>query len=103
MKKSTIVFLASLLPALPCLGQAVRPEGPPPVPVLTVSGDGEARVAPDEATVRPGVTAQAPTARAAQEQVNQAANAILAAVRKLGVAAEQIQTSDLSLNPVYAQ
>lgn len=73
------------------------------VPVLTVSGSGQARVAPDEATVRLGVTAQAPTARAAQEQVNVVANAVLAAVRKLGVKAEDIQTSDLSLNPVYSQ
>jgi uncharacterized protein YggE len=73
------------------------------VPVLTVSGSGQARVTPDEATVRLGVTAQAPTARAAQEQVNRVANAILAAVRTLGVEAKDIQTSDLSLNPVYSQ
>lgn len=73
------------------------------VPVLTVSGSGQARVTPDEATVRLGVTAQAPTARAAQEQVNRVANAVLEAVRKLGVKAEDIQTSDLSLNPVYSQ
>ena len=73
------------------------------VPVLTVAGSGQARVAPDEATVRLGVTAQAPTARAAQEQVNRVANAVLDAVRKLGVEAKDIQTSDLSLNPLYAQ
>jgi hypothetical protein len=71
--------------------------------VLAVSGDGEARVAPDEATVRLGVTAQAPTARAAQEQVSRTANAILDGVRKLGVPAEQIQTSDLNLSPLYSQ
>jgi hypothetical protein len=105
MKRAAVVFLVSLLPAPLCLAQAMRPEAPPPppVPALTVSGDGEARVAPDEATVRLGVLAQAPTARAAQEQVSRTANAILDAVRKLGVTAEQIQTSDLSLNPVYAQ
>jgi uncharacterized protein YggE len=73
------------------------------VPVLTVAGSGQARVAPDEANVRLGVTAQAPTARAAQEQVNRVANAILAAVRTLGVEAKDIQTSDLSLNPLYSQ
>lgn len=73
------------------------------VPVLTVAGSGQARVAPDEATVRLGVTAQAPTARAVQEQVNRVAAAVLAAVRSLGVKAEDIQTSDLSLNPLYSQ
>jgi len=107
-KRLSIVALASLAAALPVLAQDVRPgpppgAPPPPIPVLTVSGDGEARVAPDEATVRLGVLAQAPTARAAQEEVNRTANAILEAVRKVGVPAEQIQTEDLNLNPVYAQ
>jgi len=113
MKRLSTVALISLLPvlsALPADAQEGRP-GPaaasqallPVLPVLTVSGDGEARTAPDEATIRLGVLAQAPTARAAQEQVNRTANAILEAVRKLGVAADQIQTQDLNLNPVYAQ
>lgn len=75
----------------------------PLVPVLTVSADGEARVSPDEATVRLGVSAQAPTARAAQDQVNRTAGAILEAVRKLGISADRIQTSELNLGPVYGQ
>jgi hypothetical protein len=73
------------------------------VPVLSVSGSGEARVAPDEATVRLGVVAQAATARAAQEQVNRAANAVLEAIRRVGIQAEDIQTSGLSLSPLYSQ
>jgi len=73
------------------------------VPSLTVSADGEARVAPDVATVRLGVSAQAKTAREAQGQVNQAAGAILEAVRKLGIPADHIQTSELNLGPVYGQ
>ncbi|HEY7213824.1 MAG TPA: SIMPL domain-containing protein [Thermoanaerobaculia bacterium] len=73
------------------------------VPTLSVSGTGEARVAPDEATVRLGVVAQAPTARAAQESANRTANAVLEAVRKLGIQAEDIQTSGLSLSPLYSQ
>lgn len=74
----------------------------PVVPVLSVQANGEARVAPDEATVRLGVLAQAPTARAAMDEANRSANAILDAIRKLGVKAEDIQTSELNLNPVYA-
>jgi uncharacterized protein len=73
------------------------------VPVLTVSGMGEARVAPDEATVRLGVVAQAATAKGAQEQVNRTAGAVLEAIRKQGVKAEDIQTSGLSLSPLYSQ
>src|ERR1700709_2609382 len=72
-------------------------------PILTVSGSGTARVAPDEATVRLGVLAQAPTAREAQGQVNRSAQAVLDAIRKLGVAPERIQTTGLSLSPQYAQ
>jgi uncharacterized protein YggE len=75
----------------------------PLVPILTVSANGESRVAPDEATVRLGVSAQATTARAAQDQVNRIAGAILEAVRKLGIPAERIQTSELNLGPVYGQ
>jgi uncharacterized protein len=72
------------------------------VPSLVVAGRGEARAAPDEATVRLGVLAQAPTAGAAQQQANQAVTALLRAVRGLGVRQEQIRTSELSLSPVFA-
>lgn len=73
------------------------------VSVLTVSGSGEARVAPDEATVRLGVVAQGATARAAQDQVSRTAGAVLDAIRKAGIKDEDIQTSGLSLSPLYSQ
>ena len=106
LKPLTIAAVLTLL-ALPLAAQA-----PPAaaggtamdaIPVLTVSGSGNARVAPDEATVRLGVVAQAPTARAAQDQVNKVANAVLDAIRKQGVPADDIQTSGLSLSPLYSQ
>src|SRR4030095_10810697 len=73
------------------------------IPMLSVSGTGEARVAPDEATVRLGGVTQGPTARAAPEEANRTARAVLEAVRKLGIKAEDIQTSGLSLSPLYSQ
>jgi uncharacterized protein YggE len=73
------------------------------IPTLIVSGSGQARVAPDEAHVRLGVVAQAPTARAVQDQVNRTANAVLDAIRKMGIPAEDVQTSGLSLSPLYSQ
>lgn len=102
MTKITAVLTAAL--ALVSLPLAAQNNGAaePVVPILSVQGQGEARVAPDEATVRLGVLAQDPTAQAAMTKANLAANAILEAVRKLGVAAEDIQTSELNLNPVYA-
>ena len=72
-------------------------------PLAHRAGDGQVQTAPDEATVRLGVVAQRPTAREAQGEVNRIANAVLAAIGKLGVPREQIQTSELQLYPVYAQ
>lgn len=106
MKKTTVALAAALtLSALPLLGQPPQPRETtePVVPVLSVQGSGSSRVDPDEANVRLGVLAQAPTAKAVMQQVNQTANAILAAVRKLGVPEKDIQTSELNLSPVYAQ
>jgi uncharacterized protein len=108
MRKRLTIAAALPLLALPLAGQAPRPPaggGPmdAAVPTLIVSGSGQARVAPDVATVRLGVVAQAPTARAVQDQVNRTANAVLDAVRKVGIPAEEIQTSGLSLSPLYSQ
>lgn len=96
-------FVLALALASPLAAQPPAPGGGDLVPSLSVSGQGEAQVTPDEATVRLGVTAQAPTARAAQDQVSRTADAILDAIRKLGVPAERIQTSELNLSPLYAQ
>jgi uncharacterized protein YggE len=84
----------------------VAAQEPPPVtgelvPAIAVTGSGEVRRAPDEATVRLGVTAQAETARAAQEEANRVASAILQGVEALGVDRGAIQTSRLMLDPVY--
>jgi len=107
MRKAVILTAIILALASPLAAQTPGPGGKgcdgEPVPVLTVSGMGEARVAPDLATVRLGVVAQAATARTAQEQVSRAAGAVLEAVRKQGVKAEDIQTSGLSLSPLYSQ
>jgi uncharacterized protein YggE len=107
MKKTALTLaaaLALLALTIPLSAQpAAQDRNAPIVPVLSVQGSGSSRVDPDEATVRLGVLAQAPTAQAAMQQVNQIANAILAAVRKLGVPDKEIQTSELNLNPVYAQ
>ncbi|HEY0556930.1 MAG TPA: SIMPL domain-containing protein [Thermoanaerobaculia bacterium] len=105
MRKTLRLSVIALALAAPLAAQA-RPAGEEKdmeIPILTVAGSGTARVAPDEATVRLGVLGQAPTAREAQGQVNRSAQAVLDAIRKLGVAPERIQTTGLSLNPQYAQ
>lgn len=91
----------SLILMAPAVAQRDRDR--PETPLLTVTGTGDVRVAPDEANVRLGVTRQSSTAQNAQEAVNRDANAIIAAVLKLGVARDQVRTGQLNLFPIYAQ
>ena len=71
-------------------------------PTLTVYGEGSAQAVPDTATITLGVTAQAPDAADAMAQTSATAAAILDRLTALGVAARDVQTSDLSLNPVWS-
>ncbi len=107
MRETLKLLMIALALAAPLGAQAPRPGGGEmkemDYPILTVSGTGQARVAPDQATVRLGVLAQATTAREAQTQVNRSAQAVLDAIRKAGIPPERIQTIGLSLNPQYAQ
>jgi uncharacterized protein YggE len=106
MRKTLKLSMIALALAAPLAAQAPRPGGDAKdveFPILTVAGTGQARVAPDEATVRLGVLAQATTAREAQNQVNRSAQGVLDAIRKAGIPPERIQTTGLSLNPQYAQ
>jgi uncharacterized protein YggE len=100
----SLVFLPLLatLAVLPTAFPA-RAEDRSPVPSLAVEGNGQIRVAPDEATVRLGVVAQDVSARTAQEKANRISNAILTAIEALGVDRKDVQTSQLTLNPLYAQ
>jgi uncharacterized protein len=88
--------------------RTVHPHPPPThdrslVPNLVVQGTGQAEADPDQAVVRLGVVAQDASARTAQERANKVINALVTAVRGLGVDAKQVQTSALNLNPIYAQ
>jgi len=98
VNRTALVLMVSIFLALSAQGQSATEKEPS---VLTVTGFGEVRIAPDEATVQLGVTRQRETAQEAQEQVNEVAQGILNAVLQLGVRAEHIQTSDLRLSPVY--
>lgn len=68
---------------------------------VTVVGTGEARVAPDMASVQLGVETQAPTTQEALAQNTAQAQAIIDQVKQLGVAAEDIQTSGLNIYANY--
>lgn len=91
----------SLILMLPVSTMAQTPG--PPIPTLAVSGNANLQVAPDRAVIRLGVVRQGTTAQSAQDQANRAGQDILNALTKVGVMANQIQTSRLTLSPVYAQ
>jgi len=70
-------------------------------PNITVVGEAQVHVQPDMATVTVGVTYQAPTADEAMGNVSTALASIISAVRALGIASSDVQTTGLSLQPVY--
>ena len=98
----TILTLSLLMAGFQPTAFAQAPPPAPAPPVIVVNGDAQLEANPDEATVRLGVVRQAPTAQVAQEQANLAAKEILAAIAKVGVPAQRIQTSRLTLTPIYA-
>ena len=98
----TTLFLLLVFAVAPATTVAQQSPPTPPPPMITVSGNAQIEASPDEATVRLGVVRQSPTAQMAQEQANSAAKEILAAIAKAGVPSQRIQTSRLTLTPVYA-
>src|SRR5262245_34309309 len=96
----SLIFLT--LTAASSFAQQPPGPAPQPAPALVVTGEAGIFAAPDEAAVRLGIVRQATTAQGAQEQANAVAKEILNSIGKLGVGAQQIQTSRLILSPVYA-
>jgi uncharacterized protein YggE len=74
----------------------------PALHTLTVSGIGKVTVVPDVARVYLGVTLTKPTVREARDAAAKAMTAVIAAIKGLGVAEADIQTSGLSLSARYA-
>jgi uncharacterized protein len=69
------------------------------VPQILVTGHGETRVTPDRAMIQIGVESRALTASsAAAENANKQA-AVIAAIKRLGIADEQITTSNYTVAP----
>ena len=69
---------------------------------LSLSAYGEARIAPDMATITLGVDTSAPTAAAAMRDNAQRMAQVVAALKSAGVESRDLQTSNLNLSPQYA-
>lgn len=70
---------------------------------VEVTGEGSVSAAPDFARLTLGVTTADKDARRAMAENAQTANAVVALIKAEGVAPADIQTSGLSISPVYAQ
>jgi uncharacterized protein len=78
--------------------------GRAPLTQYTVSIDGEGKVSgkPDVAVINLGVQSDAKTVKDAQNDNTKKMNAIVQAVKDLGVKAEDIQTANYSIYPKYS-
>jgi uncharacterized protein YggE len=92
----TVLALALVTAPQLAMAQAALPR------VITMSGHGEARAVPDTAMLSAGVSAQAPTAAAALAANNTRMQSVIATLKKLGVPDKDIQTSNFSVSPQYA-
>jgi uncharacterized protein YggE len=94
------IALATLLCAIPADAQAAQ-EGSARIPRIVVTGSGTTKASPDVAYVALGVVSSGRRAQEASQANAAAADKIMAALRKAGVAEKDIQTANYSVQPVY--
>lgn len=94
---------ASLMAAPLAMAAPADPMMPAPfVPTtLSLTVTGQVSAAPDMATVGFAVVTQGKTASEAMKANNARMNAVMSALKAAGIAAKDIQTSSLNLNPQY--
>lgn len=68
---------------------------------ISVTGEGEATVAPDMAVVTMAVSAKGRELATARDDVNARTSAVLARLRDLGVADADLQAPDVEIHPEY--
>ena len=87
--------VAATLLATPALAQTIPP-------AISVTGEANVSVAPDQAQIEAGVTSDARTAREASDANNAAMAKVLLALKGAGIEEKDYQTSRLSLQPQFA-
>ena len=101
-------LLAAACAALAPLAAQAQPVSSGPVvaagnTLLSISAEGKSARTPDLAVFSAGVTTQGKTAGAALTENAGRMTSVIAALRRAGIAERDIQTSNLSVNPVYGQ
>lgn len=103
----TMIFAALVaLAPVASVGRVSAQETPAPTVAaplaqISVTGVGEVFAAPDMATISLGVTSTAATAKEAMDQTSAALAQVLENLKAAGVAAADLQTSGLSLQPEW--
>jgi len=89
----------SFLPVAPAHAQQAEPT----FPTLTVTGQGEAGVTPDELRISFAVITEGETVGGALSDNSQRARRVIDALKRRGLSEEDIQTTNFSINPRYSQ
>jgi uncharacterized protein YggE len=97
----TAGLLAAMLAGASLAPVAAQDPTTEPEHTLSVSGTGSVSVKPDVADITVGVTVQRDQAGAAAADAATVMDAVITAIKGLGIAEEDIQTTTLSLSPVY--
>ena len=99
---ATAALLAALALALVALagcGEATTTPAGAAANTVTASGTGTTQAAPDTAEMSFGVTTTSSNAKSALDEASKSAEQIASAVKKQGIADEDIQTQDVSVYP----
>lgn len=99
MIRAAVLAAVFALAALPASAQVFDGER---IPAIALTATGDTIIDPDMATVSAGVVTQAATAAEALRQNSSAMQGVFRELREAGVAERDIQTSSLSVNPVFA-
>jgi uncharacterized protein YggE len=109
MKRFALAPMAALAAAslMPLSPAAAQDAGPLPQiaqghTLLTVNAEGTSHRQPDLAVFTAGVTTQGSTAGDALAANSRAMTQVIAALKRAGIADRDIQTSNLSVNPIYS-
>jgi len=93
--------LATALSVAPAQAQNAEPKTPAEARVIVI-GEGSVTVTPDYTRIRSGVSTSAKTVNEASDANAKIMSNMLAALADAGIAKKDIQTSEFSIEPVYA-
>lgn len=98
---ATIVISNAVIAGRPIYVQYNTGTDGKPVNNISVTATGKVNVSPDIATFTAGYTTKKKDLASVQKDLKTKSNAIVAALKEMGVAEKDIQTADFSIHPAY--